>query len=130
MACILCPSGCELDVRTSGEPTADSVVVEGNLCPRGEEYALEELLNPRRTLTTTVLVRGGVGTQTSVKTAAPVPRESLAAVRAALLGTTIDAPVAIGDRVAEDVAGTGVDVVATRAIPRRSDPVDVRLRNR
>ncbi len=116
MICILCPNGCELDVSYGDAPTAETILVEGNLCPKGEGYALEELLHPKRTLTTSVLVRNGVQPQTSVKTAAPIPREALVPAREALRTVTLTAPVAIGDLVARDIVGTGIDVVVTRAV--------------
>jgi CxxC motif-containing protein len=119
MTCILCPNGCELDVTYSGEPTAEAIRVEGSLCPKGDDYALEELLHPKRTLTTSVLVRGGDQPQASVKTTAPIPRESVVSAREALRGAVLDAPVAIGDVVARNVAGTGIDVVVTRTVARR-----------
>ena len=120
MTCILCPNGCDLEVRWKGNPTEDSVEVSGNLCPKGIRYALDELTHPERTLTTSVRIRGGTQRLTSVKTAAPVPRETLASVREALRSIVLDAPVAIGQIVAEDVAGTGIDVVVTRPVPRRA----------
>ena len=119
ITCILCPNGCELEVTVSGEPTADSIQVEGNLCPKGLGYALEELRNPKRTLTTSILVRGGAQPQTSVKTARPIPRQALIPARAALRAIALDAPAAIGDVVATDVAGTGIDVVVTRPVSRK-----------
>jgi len=118
ITCILCPNGCELEVSFSGEPTAQSLEIEGNLCPRGLDYALEELTHPKRTLTTSVLVLGGTQPQTSVKTACPIPREAILDARAALRAVSLDAPVAIGDVVVADVAGTGVDVVVTRPVVR------------
>jgi len=120
ITCILCPNGCELEVSFSGEPTAESLGIAGNLCPRGLDYALEELTHPKRTLTTSVVVRGGTQPQTSVKTACPIPREAVLDVRAALRDVTLNAPVAIGDVVLTDIAGTGTDVVVTRPVARRS----------
>lgn len=116
ITCILCPNGCELVVSLRGEPTAENLVVEGNLCPRGLDYALEEITAPTRTLTTSVRVRRGTQPQTSIKTACPIPREALLAARAELRGVTLDAPVSIGDIVRKDVAGTGADVVVTRPV--------------
>ena len=118
LTCILCPNGCELTITCSGEPTPELISVDGNTCPRGVDYAVEELTAPKRTLTTSVLVRGGMQPQTSVKTACPIPRESLFDAREALRRIAVDAPVAIGDVVASDIAGTGVDVVVTRPVPR------------
>lgn len=120
LTCILCPNGCELQVTWDGEPTMDTVCVDGNLCPKGYTYALDELTHPMRTLTTSVLVRNGVQRLTSVKTAAAIPRDALSSVRAALRPMQLDAPVAIGDVVLSNAGGTGVDVVVTRAVSRRS----------
>ena len=121
ITCILCPNGCELEVSYSGEPTAESLTIEGNLCPRGLDYALEELTHPKRTLTTSVLVHDGTQPQTSVKTACPIPREKVLEARAALRAAALSAPVSIGDVVIADVAGTGVDVVVTRPVARSQE---------
>ena len=119
ITCILCPNGCELEVTYSGEPAARTVEVEGNTCPKGVDYAVEELTNPKRTLTTSVLVRGGTQPQTSVRTVCPIPRALLLEAREALRHITLDAPVLIGDIVARNIAKTGVDVVVTRSVNGR-----------
>jgi CxxC motif-containing protein len=121
LTCILCPNGCELQVSWEGTPTTESLSLEGNLCPKGLSYALGELTNPQRTLTTSVRVRHGVERLASVKTASPIARSALGGVRAALQSIVLDAPVSIGDVVLSDVDGTGVDVVITRAVARRPD---------
>ena len=121
MTCILCPNGCELHVTWTGEPTKDTVSVDGNLCPKGLVYAVDELTHPMRTLTTSVLVRDGMQPLTSVKTASTIPRDALSAVRAALRPIVLHAPVAIGDVVLANAGGTTVDVVVTRAVAKRPD---------
>ena len=50
----------------------------------------------------------------SVKTAEPVPKGKIFDVMSALAKTSVKAPVHIGDTVLADVAGTGIDIVATR----------------
>ena len=122
ITCILCPNGCELAVDWEGEPTAQSVEVLGNLCARGVAYALDELTHPERTLTTSILIRGGVQRLASVKTVSPIPREMVAAARESLQPIVLNAPVVIGQVVVEDVAGTGVQVIVTRAVASRLDP--------
>ena len=54
--CINCPLSCELTATVE-----DGVVtnVTGNFCPRGAQYAKEELTAPTRMLTSTVRVKGG-----------------------------------------------------------------------
>ena len=119
ITCILCPNGCELEVSYQGEPSEESVHVDGNRCPQGEPYALEELLHPKRTLTTSIRVLGGEQPLISVKTATPIPRKLVSKARGELQGTVAEAPVAIGDLIQTNVAGTGVDVVVTRATNRK-----------
>ncbi len=118
MTCILCPNGCELSVQWEGQPSEETLALDGNLCPKGLSYALNELTHPQRTLTTSVRVLHGKQCLTSVKTAKPVPREAIESVRAALLPIVLEAPVQLGDVVLQDAAGTGVCIVVTRAVPR------------
>ena len=120
ITCILCPNGCELDVEYSEHPSEETLVVEGNLCPKGSSYALEELIRPKRTLTTSVLVRSGDQRLVSVKTASSIPRQAILKAREELRGTIVTAPVSIGDTILGDVAGTGIDIVATRAVERKT----------
>lgn len=107
--CICCPKGCHLHVDE-----ANGYAVTGNACPNGAAYGKEELTHPTRILTSTVRAEGGLHPRCTVKTAAPVPKEKMFAVMAALDTATVTAPVHIGDVVLHDVCGTGVDVVATR----------------
>lgn len=54
MTCIVCPMGCQLQLDI--DDATLKLSVSGNNCPRGIKYAHEELTNPKRTLTTTVLL--------------------------------------------------------------------------
>ena len=108
MICINCPKGCELDV----ERTGDEVVVTGHACPRGEAYGKAELENPTRMVTGLVRV-AGMRKPLPVKTKTAVPKAKINDVLFALSQTTVQLPVKIGDVIVPDVAGTGVDVVAT-----------------
>ena len=121
ITCILCPNGCELEVRWEGSPTAQSLDVQGNLCPKGISYALDELTHPERTLTTSIRIRGGKQRLASVKTVSPIPRETVVDARKSLRSIVLDAPVAIGQVVMKDVAGTGVCVIVTRTVDRQLD---------
>ncbi len=122
ITCVLCPNGCALEVHVEDPPSEDTIRVSGNLCQRGVEYALEEMVSPKRTLTTSILVRGGEERLTSVKTAQPIPQESLREVRGSLREVRLLAPVAVGDVVMSDVAGTSVVVTRSVAPRRRSPP--------
>ena len=109
MICINCPKGCELDVERAADGT---ITVTGHTCPRGEAYGRAELENPTRMVTGLVRV-AGMRKPLPVKTRTAVPKAKISEVLFALSQTTVQLPVAIGDVVIPEVAGTGVDVVAT-----------------
>lgn len=110
LTCIICPRGCSMTV--SGEP--GQLHVEGNSCPNGEKYAISEVTNPVRTVTSTVRVANRKNCMVSVKTAAPVPKGGMDDVIRALRDLTVNAPIAIGDVLIPDIFGT--QVVATKDI--------------
>ena len=109
MICINCPKGCELDVEKADDGT---VSVTGNACLRGEEYGRSELVNPTRMVTGLVRV-AGMRKPLPVKTKTAIPKGKIDAVLFALHQTTVQLPVKIGDVIIQNVAETGVDVVAT-----------------
>ncbi|MBR3235256.1 MAG: DUF1667 domain-containing protein [Atopobiaceae bacterium] len=112
LICINCPMGCPLKVTLE-----DGVVlsVEGNTCPRGETYGKKEVTNPTRIVTTTVPVDGSATERmVSVKTATDIPKGKIFDVVRELKDVRAQAPIAIGDVVLANVAGTGVDVIATK----------------
>lgn len=108
MICINCPRGCEIDVEQNGS----EVTVAGHACVRGEAYGKSELLNPTRMVTGLVRI-AGMRKPLPVKTKSAVPKGKIDAVLFALHQTTVQLPVSIGDVIVPDVAGTGIDVVAT-----------------
>ena len=108
MICINCPKGCELDVEKSG----DEIKVTGHSCPRGEAYGRAELVNPTRMVTGLVRV-AGMRKPLPVKTRTAIPKGKIDATLFAMHQATVQLPVKIGDVIIEDVAGTGVNVVAT-----------------
>ena len=112
LTCIGCPLGCQLTV-TMGN---DEIKVEGNTCPRGEAYAKKEVTNPTRIVTSTVRVEGGTIERAAVKTASDIPKGKIFECVKALKGIEVPAPVHIGDVILENVADTGVDIVATKNV--------------
>ena len=113
ITCIMCPIGCTINVKLKD---GDIASITGNACQHGEEYARQELSEPRRIVMSVVPCTGGDLPTVAVKTAAPVPKETIRAVMQTLASVTVAAPVAVGDIIVENVAGLGVDVVATRSV--------------
>jgi len=113
LICIGCPLGCPLTVEMEGNEVKS---VAGNTCPRGDAYAKKELTNPTRIVTSTVRVAGGKLAMVSVKTESDIPKGKIFDCVKALKEVEVIAPVKIGDVIVENVAGTGVNVVATKNV--------------
>ena len=117
LTCIGCPMGCFLTVKIKdGEVQS----VEGNSCKRGAVYRRKEVTNPTRIVTSTVRVSGGDADMVSVKTKEDIPKGKIFECVKALKTVEVPAPVHIGDVLLEDVAGTGVDIVATKNVGTKS----------
>lgn len=116
MTCIVCPMGCTLTVtygiNTLGTPC--DVVVTGNTCKRGANYATEELVSPRRTLTTTVRTDDDSRELLSVKTSAPIPKDKLFAAMERANAVVAHLPVHAGDVLVRDFITPGVNLIACR----------------
>lgn len=113
LICIGCPLGCPLTVEMEG---SEVKAVSGNTCPRGDAYARKELTNPTRIVTSTVRVSGGRLAMVSVKTASDIPKGKIFDCVKALKDVEVKAPVKIGDVIVENVAGTGVNIIATKNV--------------
>lgn len=113
ITCIVCPLSCEGEVAVEN---AVVISVRGYSCRRGEKYAGEEAVAPRRMLTATVRVTGGELPLLPVVSAAPLPKAAVLACARRLAGLTVAAPVREGEVVCADILGLGVDIVASRDI--------------
>ncbi len=116
LTCIVCPNGCELaiDYENQGGITVNSV--SGNLCPKGEAYARQELISPTRTIATSVLVSGGTLPLVSVRINRPIPKARIFDVMNEIRALSLSAPVKAGDVLIPDVLGLGSDVIATKTV--------------
>ncbi len=113
LICIGCPLGCMLTVEIE-EKTILSV--SGNTCVRGDRYARKEVTNPTRIVTSTLRVNGGDRPVVPVKTREDIPKEKIFECMEALQGVCVKAPVKTGDVLIENIAGTGVDIIATKDV--------------
>ena len=116
LTCICCPMGCTVRLELEG---GSIISVTGNSCRRGDEYARQECTAPVRVITASVPVVGGRLARVSVKTAAPVPKNRIFDVMDAIRSVSVQAPVRIGDVLCENIADTGVNLVATRNAEKR-----------
>ncbi len=116
--CINCPSGCLLTVQ---ELPHGRLHVEGNGCREGLHYGKEEFSDPRRIVTGTVKIHGGILPVLPVRTTAGVPRDRVRALYSSLRELTVKAPVHCGQVILKNVGKTKADLVATRDLPVKPD---------
>ncbi len=113
LICISCPMGCPLKVEMEN---GEVVSVSGKTCKRGDVYARKEVTNPTRIVTSSVIVEGGSLAAVSVKTKEDIPKGKIFDIMKELKGVKVNAPVHIGDVILSNVAGTGVDIIATKNV--------------
>ena len=114
LTCIGCPIGCAL----KAEIRCEEIIVQGNGCKRGEKYARTELLAPVRAVCSTVALVGGTIARLSVRTAQDVPKDKIFACMDEIRRAKAQAPVRIGEVIIKNCAGTGVDIIATKNVPK------------
>ena len=87
LTCIGCPMGCALLVEMDGK---EIISVTGNTCKKGAEYAVKEVTDPTRIVTTTVRVKNGSMPVVSVKTAQDIPKEKIMDVMECINQITVE----------------------------------------
>lgn len=112
LTCIVCPMGCHLNV----EQSEDGFKVEGNTCKRGEKYAVQELTNPTRVITTTVKLENSYLQLLPVKTEEPIPKGMIFDIMEELDRIIVNAPVKVGDVIVENILDTGVNVISAKTM--------------
>jgi len=115
LTCIVCPIGCRLKVDRNDD---GGLEVSGNRCRRGVAYAEEEFSDPRRMVTGTCAVGGGVFYRLPVRSSESVPVDRIASFLNAMYRLVPDAPVRRGEVIATDLAGTGIDLIATMTVAK------------
>lgn len=109
--CIACPIGCHLNIDID-----DNYNVTGNQCKKGEEYGKKELINPTRTITSTVIIKNGIYNRLPVKTNGEIPKAKIFDVMKQLQHLTVNSPITMGDIIVHNVCDTGIVVVASRSM--------------
>ena len=112
MICINCPVGCRLTVSVEGGKVGS---VTGNLCPRGEEYARQEAVDPLRVLTSLMRIEGQER-PFSVKSSAPIPKRLLFDCVNEIFAHKAALPIHVGDIIIKNVCNTGKDIISTQEV--------------
>ena len=99
LTCIECPMGCKISVKAEN---GVAVSVTGNGCPRGKIYAENEVICPKRVITTTV--KRFDGKMVPVKTDKPVKKAEMFDIMAKINSFTLDKKAKIGDVLIENIS--------------------------
>ena len=114
LVCINCPRGCNLNV----ENNKGEIVVTGNFCKRGEQYAINELTNPLRMVTTTVHIESDNYERLPVITSKPVPKDRVMDVMKYLKDVKVKAPIKLNDVIVDNVLDLDVNIIASKSIDK------------
>ncbi len=107
MICTVCPKGCVMQVES--EPFS----VSGNECQRGASFAKQELQNPERVLTSVAGTDDPAHPVLPVRTSRTIDKSRIYDVMKAVKRIRVSGSFRPGDIVAENIAGTGADLIAT-----------------
>ena len=121
LICVICPNGCQLqaEIQEGEQPVVTGVT--GNLCDKGPEWAKQEIVNPMRTIASSVLVEDGDFPMVSVRTDSPIPLKRIFEIMEEIKAARLTAPVRIGDVIIEKVAGLSCNIIATRNVKKTED---------
>lgn len=109
LICITCPRGCNLSIDKKDE----TFVVNGNKCKKGIAFAVSELTNPTRSVTTTVRTIFEDYPVIPVRTDGEVPKDMVMQVVKSLRDIVVDKKVDMYEVIVENVLGTGVNIIST-----------------
>lgn len=112
--CVLCPNSCCLKVEYN-EHTKEIVSLSGNKCKRGRGFAEQEITNPLRTLTYSIIVEGGTLPLVSTRSKEPIPFCEIIKTAEQLRKIRLAAPIKSGDVIFENDICT---IIATKNIPK------------
>ena len=110
--CTNCPMGCPLTVEYED---GKILSITGNTCKNGITFGTNEVLCPKRTITSIVKLTNR-DMMLSVKSASELPKERMFEFMDIINNTKAEAPVKVGDIIVENIGGTGINIVATKSI--------------
>lgn len=111
-SCIVCPRSCTLRVE---EENAE-IVVTGNTCIRGYDFAVSEMTCPKRSLCSMVKTVFPDVPVLPVKLSCDIPKEKIFDAMSEIRTVVVTERVGRGEVIVENLLGLGADLVATSDI--------------
>ena len=118
ITCIGCPKGCQIKVYKNEN---GDIVAEDYFCKRGEEYAIQEYIDPKRILTTTMKVKNGILPLIPVRSNIPVPKDRLIDCMKVIAMIETGIPIKMGDILIPNILDINVDIIASRDLESISE---------
>ena len=110
--CIICPRGCMLKYEYKDE----EIQITENQCGRGPIYLKQELIQPKRMLTTTIKIKNGNLNVLPVHAQEYVNKEDVQNIITKLKKIELVAPIKCNDIIVEQVDGIKVKILASKNI--------------
>lgn len=117
--CTVCPNGCSLSISKID----DEILIKGNKCMRAYEYALSEMKEPKRIITSTVKLKDNPFMLYPVKTSKPVKKTLIEGIMKEIRKIKLPNKVEDGYIVSKNILGSGADLIATNIFMGRKDEV-------
>lgn len=117
--CVVCPNGCTIKITFDEIPGAKPVFIEaqGQRCPRGLTWSQQEIVDPMRNFSSSVLVKNGKFIECSVRLSKPVPLAKVFEIMEEIKKLQPTAPLSVGQVLLNNPAGTDTEVIVTKNIP-------------
>ncbi len=112
LVCIVCPRSCRMTITSEG----DELVVTGNTCKRGKEFAINEMTDPRRTVCTTVRTSFPSVPVLPVRVSGAIPKNKIFDLMHEVNRITVSKRIGREDVVVPNILDLGVDLIATSNI--------------
>lgn len=112
LVCIVCPRSCRMTITSEG----GELVVTGNTCKRGKEFAINEMTDPRRTVCTTVRTSFPSVPVLPVRVSGAIPKNKIFDLMHEVNRITVSKRIGREEVVVPNILDLGVDLVATSNI--------------
>jgi len=112
LICIACPKGCYLTVEGEGSEWH----VTGNACIKGEAYGVNEVVDPRRILTTTIRLNHKIHHRLPVVTSNPLPKDRLMEAMTVIDRVVVTPPIEAGEVILEHLLDMDIDLLSSKTI--------------
>jgi len=109
--------GCQISVEYEGTNIKN---IKGDKCPKGKDYVKNEITNPLRVFTGSVLIENGNFSLVSVKTPVPIPKKYLKKIGEITHQIKVEAPIGIGQIVASNLLDNNIDLIVTRKVKKKN----------